>query len=97
MRLRCLPWRLFAPTLRSLRLWYLFYRKAPQHQIVLKLAPARSKVYASGKFVCGLFVRSLSEGQILNNQAPRIGCTLSPAQTVHVDGALRSSYRFSNF
>jgi len=41
-----------------------------QHQIVLKLAPPGSKVYASAKFVCGLFVSSLSvEGQIPNNHA----------------------------
>jgi hypothetical protein len=48
--------------------------KMSQHQIVLKLVPRGSKVYASGKFVRGLFVGSLSvERQILNNQARRIG------------------------
>jgi len=50
------------------------FSKLQQHEIVLKLALPGSKVYASGKFVCGLFVSSLSAaGQIPHNEAQRIG------------------------
>jgi hypothetical protein len=57
-------------------------------QIVLKLAPPGSKVYASGKFVCGLLVSSLSvEGQILNIQAQGLVTPPVLRQTIRVMGA----------